>query len=324
AQLVAINDRTPLPITSGSIGGLLDSRDGSIDAVIDRLDTLARELIFGVNQLHAVSQDATGLTEASAEVQIASGDLIKAFNDTTNLSMKGLPAAPTSGTFTVHVWNPGSGAVEERLIEVDLNGFDASGAKTTASDTTPQQLADALNGIPGLNASFDANGKLGITSDAGFEFSFEDDTSGVLGAMGVNAYFTGTSAANISVRQDLQESPTKLRLGRRENGQVIENATAKAIANLQDKTIGTLGGVSLREYWSEGVQQVANDANSAQTRTESAALVRESLQAQRDAVSGVSIDEESINLLTFQRQYQGSARVISVADELLNTLIALI
>jgi flagellar hook-associated protein 1 FlgK len=38
----------------------------------------------------------------------------------------------------------------------------------------------------------------------------------------------------------------------------------------------------------------------------------------------VSIDEESINLLQFQRMYQGAARLISVADEMTQTLINLI
>ncbi|NUQ68744.1 MAG: ATP-binding cassette domain-containing protein [Phycisphaerales bacterium] len=57
---------------------------------------------------------------------------------------------------------------------------------------------------------------------------------------------------------------------------------------------------------------------------QAAGVVMESLNAQRDAVSGVSIDEESINLISFQRQYQGSAKVISVADELTQTLLSLI
>jgi flagellar hook-associated protein 1 FlgK len=40
-------------------------------------------------------------------------------------------------------------------------------------------------------------------------------------------------------------------------------------------------------------------------------------------VSGVSLDEESINLLTFQRQFQAAARFISVIDETLQVLLSL-
>jgi len=52
--------------------------------------------------------------------------------------------------------------------------------------------------------------------------------------------------------------------------------------------------------------------------------VRESLDAQRQSLSGVSIDEESINLLNFQRQYQGAARFISVVDEMTQTLLSIV
>ena len=45
-------------------------------------------------------------------------------------------------------------------------------------------------------------------------------------------------------------------------------------------------------------------------------------RSERAAASGVSIDEESINLINYQKQYEGSARVISVARELLDTLLA--
>ena len=50
-------------------------------------------------------------------------------------------------------------------------------------------------------------------------------------------------------------------------------------------------------------------------------VFRQSLEAQRAATSGVSIDEESINLINYQKQYEGSARIISVARELLDTLM---
>ena len=54
------------------------------------------------------------------------------------------------------------------------------------------------------------------------------------------------------------------------------------------------------------------------------ALVRESLDAQIQAVSGVSIDEESINMLSYQRQFQAAARYIATIDETLQTLLSII
>jgi flagellar hook-associated protein 1 FlgK len=52
--------------------------------------------------------------------------------------------------------------------------------------------------------------------------------------------------------------------------------------------------------------------------------VVETLQAQREAVSGVSLDEEAINLMRFQRAYQGAARLVSVVDELMETMMGMV
>ncbi|MGV6814409.1 MAG: flagellar hook-associated protein FlgK, partial [Phycisphaerales bacterium] len=67
-------DSTPLPIESGSIGGLLASRDGAIDATLEKLDTLAAQLIFEVNKLHSTGVNEDWLTSATGTLQIASGD----------------------------------------------------------------------------------------------------------------------------------------------------------------------------------------------------------------------------------------------------------
>ena len=59
-------------------------------------------------------------------------------------------------------------------------------------------------------------------------------------------------------------------------------------------------------------------------KTETTAIVRGSLNAQLQSASGVSLDEESINLLTYQRQFQAAARFITVIDEALQILIGLV
>ena len=47
------------------------------------------------------------------------------------------------------------------------------------------------------------------------------------------------------------------------------------------------------------------------------------IEALRESVSGVSLDEELTRLLIFQRAFEASARLITVADDLLQTVINL-
>jgi flagellar hook-associated protein 1 FlgK len=47
------------------------------------------------------------------------------------------------------------------------------------------------------------------------------------------------------------------------------------------------------------------------------------LSVQRDAASGVSLDEEAINLLQYQKAYEAAARFLKVADEMTQTILSL-
>ncbi len=48
------------------------------------------------------------------------------------------------------------------------------------------------------------------------------------------------------------------------------------------------------------------------------------VRLQRDSVTGVSLDEQAIMLIQFQRSYEATARVIRVIDELLQETMNLV
>ncbi|MDD3569858.1 MAG: flagellar basal body rod C-terminal domain-containing protein, partial [Lachnospiraceae bacterium] len=43
----------------------------------------------------------------------------------------------------------------------------------------------------------------------------------------------------------------------------------------------------------------------------------------KDAISGVSLDEEGINLLQYQKSYAASARLMTTLDEAIETLLGM-
>jgi flagellar hook-associated protein 1 len=65
------------------------------------------------------------------------------------------------------------------------------------------------------------------------------------------------------------------------------------------------------------VASAKNDADASQ-----AAL--DTLQAQRDALSGVSLDEEAVNLMRQQRAFQGAAKLITTVNEMLDTVLNMV
>ncbi|MEO0630924.1 MAG: flagellar basal body rod C-terminal domain-containing protein, partial [Planctomycetota bacterium] len=313
-----------LDVTSGEIGGVLESRDGELDGMIETLDRLAGSMINEINRLHATGATADGLTSASSTLVISPDDQSIAFNDPRNRTLGELPFPPTNGGFLVRVVDEASGAVSTTRIDVDLDGIDATGAAGFADDTSIQDIAAALNAVNGLSASVGSDGRLSINASQGTSFTFGEDSSGVLAALGVNSYFTGSDAQDIAVRDELRGSPSLLMTGRYVDGSFVENGTSLEIAGIQDNAVDSLDGDSASGFWRSAVQTFSVKAGSAQTVAEATAIVRDGLESERLAVSGVDTDEESLSLLQFQRQYQGAARIISTTNQLLDELLAIV
>ena len=60
------------------------------------------------------------------------------------------------------------------------------------------------------------------------------------------------------------------------------------------------------------------------TKVTSVAVNLIAAQNQRDEVSGVSLDEEFTNLIKYQQAYQAAARLIKVADALMQEVVSVI
>lgn len=309
---------------SGQIGAMLSGRTQAVDDSINALDKLSSQLIFEVNKLHSTGSNAAGLTTTTGTLSIATGDRTLPMNDPANTTFAGLPFAAVNGGFSITVKDEASGTSQTVRINVDLDGINSAGLPGTANDSTPESIRAAIAAVPGLSATFTSDGKLKISATSGSTFSLSDDSSGALAVMGVNSYFAGSKGDDIAVRDDLITDPSGLNVGRMENGSFVENSTALAIKDLSSKAITALNGRSITDSWRDTSQAIGVKSASANSDARAASDVRQSLESQRSAISGVSSDEESINLLSFQRQYQGAAKLISIADQMMQTLMNLI
>jgi len=206
-----------------------------------------------------------------------------------------------------------------------------SGIRTTYQinvDGSTDSLNDLINeinvtvGVPNVTASVGVGNTLSLAANSGYEISFSDDTSGALAALGINTFFDGANAQSIKVNAVVENNPNFIATGA---GHVPgSNDTALALAALEDIQTSNLGNKSIRQFWQNSVTSLAVKTGAANSAVSSASLVRGSLDAQMQAASGVSLDEESINLLTYQRQFQAAARFIAVIDQTLQTLLSII
>ncbi len=99
-------------------------------------------------------------------------------------------------------------------------------------------------------------------------------------------------------------------------------ALALRIADLQNGYL--LQGVKFSDYYNTMLSEVGSKVQEANFLRTSQEMVVNSLQNQRDSISGVSLDEEMTNLIKYEQAYQAASRMIAVADELIQSVLALI
>jgi len=78
---------------------------------------------------------------------------------------------------------------------------------------------------------------------------------------------------------------------------------------------------TFEEYAALLMSDIGTDASYYGDMAAAKSAIAESIQDDREAISGVSIDEETVNTIKYQKAYQAAARVMSVLNEMLDTLI---
>jgi flagellar hook-associated protein 1 len=183
-------------------------------------------------------------------------------------------------------------------------------AKPLVEGTTvnwPQALTSAAGGQLGALLALTGPGG-GLTT-----FQAELDAVAASIASSVNElhtstpFFEGTTAATLKVA--VVASEVQASSGEAPGG----NDVALAITSLR-------GGVSDQAY-SGLIGLVGSTVQGAKNEEANLQTTLTAIGNQRQAVSGVSLDEEMTNLTTFQRGYQASARTLTAMDEMLETLI---
>lgn len=141
---------------------------------------------------------------------------------------------------------------------------------------------------------------------------------------------TGTdpiTASNIKVSSaidDLDKIAVSTLQGESGNGQNALNlADVKNTnyASLADPTKYGITAGTLQSFYESLIGKMGVDSQEASRFSSNSDVLRQSVEARRQSVSGVSIDEEMTNMIKYQHAYNASARTITVIDEMLDKII---
>ena len=309
SQLVFSDTNKELTLDSGRIHGLQVARDEIIDGFRDSLDEFASTFINEFNRVYSQGQGLNGFDSLTSQVGVDSASA--------TLNEAGLPFAVDRGTFEIIVQND-LGEPESTTIDVQTLD-DGSGEESTLND-----IASQIDNIDGLSASIDTSGRLTIEAESDeISFAFANDDSGFLAAIGLNTFFTGSGASDIAINSELDgiRNAGKVALSTDGVGGTLNNAIQ--LASLIDEPLDSLDGASIIERYDQVVNELAQNSTVAGSVADGLGVFEATLDNEFQAVSGVNIDEEAIELITLQRIYQATARVIATIQEMLDTLVAL-
>ena len=298
-----------LQVTSGELHGIYESRDEVVTGFLNTLDDFAGTLAFEFNKVYSQGEGTKGFSSLTSTSSVEDASAV--------LNAAGLDFTPVSGVFQLNVRNTETGLSEPTEIRVDLNGLDG--------DTTLNSLSAAINAVEGVSARVNFNNELEITADnSSIEFSFSGDNSGVLAALGVNTFFTGSKANEISVNELLREDSTSGSLfAASGSGVGTGNEIALELMNLNQTSLGSLDGGTITGVYDQMINDVTQGATVTGGVADGLRVFEGTLQAEVAAVSGVNLDEEAIDMITLQQTYNATARYITTLTELLDILVAI-
>jgi len=133
-------------------------------------------------------------------------------------------------------------------------------------------------------------------------------------------FFSSYSDGVLKVNSDILKDSRRIAVS--SDGTGGNSDIALSIAKLQDAKI--MDGNSVQEGYQNLVTDVAGEKQFQDQSSNTFGLVLNNLEQQQSSVAGVSVDEEMTDILKFQRSYDASAKLITVADQMLQTILQMV
>jgi flagellar hook-associated protein 1 FlgK len=258
-----------------------------VNEMLDKRDTIVRNLVSLVGATSSVD------AEGRASVSVAGVNLVSGSNANT-LTLTG-----STDVSTASATSPA----------LSIGSFTVSPDSGTAAGL----LATMHTDLPTLSAKVDAVAS-GIITAVNTTYGAGYATDGSTG----QAFFSGTNAQTIAV---VPTDGSTLAIASAPN--TVDGSIAMNIGDLANDvtSAAVLGTTGPSAQWRDLTSSLGVQIQSLQTAQSVQSSV---VAAADDAVtsdSGVNLDEEMTNMMLYQRSYEASAKCITTADSLLDTLI---
>ena len=268
-------------LTGGELGGVLDAGAKLINKARREVGLLAVGISETFNRQHSQGSDLNG-------------DQGEAFF--LNLGATVTGSRDNSGLLTVT-----ANITQEQNLTGDGYSirYEEAGIRLTNRSSGESQIIDAgVLELPGLSVTIPEK-----VQGVGGDIFFIEPTLGAASSMGV-ALSDSSKIAAANFGSAIGDNRNMLSL--------IELRDAKTLK------AGTQGYTSL---YGSTLSSIAVETRSAVSNAETELSLLRSAEDRLEGIRGVNLDEEATNLIRYQQAYQAAAQVITVANEIFDTLL---
>ena len=311
-----VTPNTPVTVVDGKLQGILQARDSVLQTHLDDLNATAARIIESVNSVHAAGVGLDGNSgraffSGTDALTIGVNPQLTATGGTSLVAAARMqPATPPATGYT---WASGDGSnaiaiaqISQAVAQRDVAQVGLAPAQTFGPST--------VVGLDLSHAAANANITMNVTSGApNPTVTFTQGSTTVNGTLTVGTDASGNQIITV-------DGGT---LGIRVTVSAASGTTLNAaLVPMNNQVAHTPAGPSTPgDQYAQQIAALGVDSSTAKSQSTNQQVLVNQLDQQRQQVSSVSLDEETTHLIQYQHAYQAAARVISVVDGMLDTLI---
>ncbi|MBG0790905.1 MAG: flagellar hook-associated protein FlgK [Desulfovibrionaceae bacterium] len=312
-------------LTGGSLSALLDFRDSYVGSYRAKLDELSESIIWETNRRHSQGAGLQAFTFTEGTYSVDYTDKALA-SDSAGLVFG---SRLQSGSSFMYVYNESTGL----LASSAALDFDGNGGTFNPAIHTLEDVRDAVDRtFAGAVSASIVNNKIMLSAEPGYTFAFGTDTAGLYAALGINTLLRGDSPSNMMVNEKVSGDLDYLATGHVNGAGEMnpgDNTTALAMYALREESVTTYTAMegttsqSILDYYNGIVGNVGSDTSRTQFNHNFYSALSQDLNERQQEISGVNLDEEMSDLIKYQASYTAAAKLITTADEMLQTILSL-
>ena len=299
------------------LGTIQSDLDQSVPQVVNQINQLTKQIatlngqvaqMQGLGQEPGTVQDQRDqlITQLSALVNIS---VTQSEHGLTLTTANGVPLVVANQSFDLQTSNNTNGFADVVAQGQDITTQITGGKLAGVINIRDQVIPDLLNRLDTLANQFETS--FNTQHQAGFDLS---------GNAGGNFFTPPTAVAGSAADFGVAITDPSL-IAASSDGSAGSNGNVAQLIGVRDQDLPA--GAKPLDMFSNLVLQVGTLGSNAKSDSDAAGMSLQQVSDQIGAVSGVSLDEETTNMIRYQRAYQAAARVITTVNSMYDTLLSM-